>query len=96
MRRSKTQSLAEVMGEYINDMKISDKLREVALVGSWEKIVGRAVASRTTKLYIKNSILFVEFKSSVIKSELLMMKEKLREKLNEEAGGELIKDIVIR
>ena len=78
MRRSKTQSLAEVMGEYINDMKISDKLREVALVGSWEKIVGRAVASRTTKLYIKNSILFVEFKSSVIKSELLMMKEKLR------------------
>jgi predicted nucleic acid-binding Zn ribbon protein len=96
MRRSKTQTIAEVIGDYIGEMKIDGKLREVALIDSWEKIVGKAVASRTTRLYIKNGTLFVHFKSSVIKSELLMMKEALREKLNTAAGEEIIKDIVFR
>jgi predicted nucleic acid-binding Zn ribbon protein len=84
------------MREYISVMKIDGKLREVALVESWEKTVGRAVASRTTRIYIREGTLYVHLKSSVIKSELLMMKEKLREKLNSEAGEEVVKEIVIR
>jgi predicted nucleic acid-binding Zn ribbon protein len=96
MRRSKTLTLAEVIRDYTKEMKIDGKLREVALVGSWEKIVGRAVASRTTRIYVKDGTLFVHLKSSVIKSELLMMKENLRLRLNEEAGSEIISDIVFR
>lgn len=96
MRRKKTQTIAEVIGDYIGEMKIDGKLREVALIDSWEKIVGKAVASRTTRLYIKNGTLFVHLRSSVIKSEILMMKEALREKLNAGAGEETIKEIVIR
>jgi predicted nucleic acid-binding Zn ribbon protein len=96
MRRSKTLTLAEVISDYKKEMKIDGKLREVALVGSWEKIAGRAVASRTTRIYVREGILFVHFKSSVIRSELLMMKESIRARLNEEAGSEIITDIVFR
>ncbi len=96
MRRSKTLTLAEVIRDYTREMKIDGKLREVALVDSWEKIAGRAVASRTTRIYVREGILYVHLKSSVIRSELLMMKESIRSRLNEEAGSEIISDIVFR
>jgi hypothetical protein len=46
--------------------------------------------------YIKEMILYVHLNSSVVRNELLMLRETLREKLNQKAGSEVIKDIVLR
>ncbi|HUV00618.1 MAG TPA: DUF721 domain-containing protein [Bacteroidales bacterium] len=96
MRRSKTISLAEAMKDYIREMNLEDKLTEVNLINSWEELVGKAISSRTSKIYIKENTLFVHLNSSVVRNELLMHREALREKLNEKAGSEVIKDIVLR
>jgi predicted nucleic acid-binding Zn ribbon protein len=96
MRRSKTISLAEAINDYIKEMNLGGKLTEIAVINSWEEIVGKAISSRTTKIYIKNSILFVHLNSSVVRNELLMLRETLRTKLNEKAGSEVIKEIVLR
>ena len=96
MRRSKTISLAEAMQDYIKKMKLGDKLREVGILDSWENTVGKAISSRTTRVYIKDGILYVHLKSSIVRNELLMIREALREKLNEQAGAEVIKDIVFK
>jgi predicted nucleic acid-binding Zn ribbon protein len=96
MRRSKTISLAEAMKDYIREMNLEDKLLEVNLINSWEEVVGKAISSRTGKVYIKDHILYVHLNSSVARNELLMLKEVLKEKLNERAGKEVIKDIVLR
>jgi predicted nucleic acid-binding Zn ribbon protein len=68
----------------------------VNLISSWEEIVGKAISSRTSRVYIKDHILYVNLNSSVARNELMMLKEALREKLNERAGKEVIKDIVLR
>jgi predicted nucleic acid-binding Zn ribbon protein len=96
MRRSKTISLAEAMQDYIKEMKLGDKLREVGILDSWENTVGKAIASRTTKVYIRDGVLYVYLKSSIVRNELMMIREALREKLNERAGAEVIKDIVFK
>jgi predicted nucleic acid-binding Zn ribbon protein len=96
MRRSKTITLAEALQDYIREMKIDDKLKEVGLVSSWEETVGKAISSRTSRIYIKDHILYVHLNSSVVRSELLMLKQALKEKLNEKAGSEVIKDIIFR
>jgi predicted nucleic acid-binding Zn ribbon protein len=96
VRRSKTISLAEAMQDYIREMKIGDKLREVGVIESWEAIVGKAIASRTSKIYIRDGILYVHLKSSIVRNELMMLREPLREKLNSQAGTELIKEIVLK
>lgn len=96
MRRSKTISLAEAVNDYIKEMNLGPKLSEITVINSWEEIVGKAISSRTTKIYIKNHTLFVHLNSSVVRNELLMLREVLREKLNEKAGSEVIKDIVLR
>lgn len=96
MRRSKTISLAEAMKDFIREMNLEGKLQEVNLINSWEEVVGKAISSRTGKVYIKDKVLYVHINSSVARSELLMLKEALKEKLNERAGKEVIKDIVLR
>jgi predicted nucleic acid-binding Zn ribbon protein len=96
MRRSKTISLAEAIKDYIDEMKLGGKLSEVGIINSWEEIVGKAISSRTTRIYIKDHILYVHLNSSVVRNELLMLREVLREKLNAKAGSEVVKDIVLR
>jgi len=96
MRRSKTISIAEAMKDYIREMRLEDKLMEVNLVNSWEEMVGKAIASRTSKVYIKDQVFYIRLNSSVVRNELMMLREALREKLNEKAGKELIREIVLR
>jgi predicted nucleic acid-binding Zn ribbon protein len=96
MRRSKTISLAEALTDYIKEMNLGDKLSEVSVINSWEEIVGKAISSKTTKIYIKDHKLFVHLSSSVVRNELLMLREVLREKLNKNAGTEVIKEIILR
>jgi predicted nucleic acid-binding Zn ribbon protein len=96
MRRSKTISLAEALDDYIREMNLGGKLSEVGIIGSWEEIVGKAIGSRTTKIYIKDHVLYVHLNSSVVRNELLMHREVIKEKLNKKAGKEVVKDIVLR
>jgi len=96
MRRSKTISLAEAMKDYIREMNLEGKLNEIAVINSWEETVGKAIASRTSKIYIRDQVLYVHLNSSVVRSELLMLRQVLKEKLNEKAGSEVIKDIVLK
>ncbi len=96
MRRSKTISLAEAVNDYIREMNIGEKLGEAGVINSWDEIVGKAISSRTAKIYIKDHILYVHLNSSVVRNELLMLREALRDKINQKAGAEIIKEIVLR
>ncbi len=96
MRRSKTISLAEAMQDYIKEMNLGPGLREISLLQSWESMVGKAISNRTSKIYIKDKVLFVHLKSPVVRNELMMIREALREKLNREAGEEIVKEIVLK
>ncbi len=96
MRRSNTQKLGEVIKDYLKESNIDKKLTEIQLINSWEEIVGKEIARRTEKIYIRNNKLFVHFTSSVVRNELLLHRETIRTRLNEHAGEEIIKEIVLK
>lgn len=96
MRRSNTQKLSDVLKDYIEENKLHAKLTEVDLIASWEKVVGRTIARYTESLRISNGTLFVKTSSPALRSELVMMKQQLKARLNEQAGEAIIKDIVFR
>lgn len=96
MRRSRTMTLNEVLKEYRSEMNIDTRLKEVSLINAWEDIAGRAIARRTSKVYLKDGKLFIYLTSPVVRNELSMAKESLRERLNEEAGEDLVKEIILR
>ncbi len=96
MKRTNTQPIREVIQQYLNEMHIDRKLREVALVKGWEEVVGKIIASKTERIYIRNEKLYVHIRSSVVKHELIMIREELLEALNQRAGEELVKEIVFK
>jgi len=96
MRRSKTIPISEAITDYIKEMNIGEKLNEVSVINSWEEIVGKAISSRTSKIYIKDHVLYVHLKSSVVRNELLMLRQALKEKINAKIGEEVIKEIILR
>lgn len=96
MRRNNTQKLSEVLKEYIQENRIERKLKEVDAVTSWKNLLGKTIARYTRNIYISNKVLYVEISSSVVKNELIMMREEILRKLNEQAGQELIERIVFK
>jgi len=96
MRRSNTQSLSEVLKEYIKEARMERKLKEVDVVQGWEDLLGKTIAHYTRNIYIRNKVLYVEISSSVVKNELFMMREEIKRKINEKEGEELVKTIVFK
>ncbi len=96
MRRSNTQSLSEVLRDYVKGTSIERKLKEVDVVQSWEELLGQTIAHYTKNVSMKSKILYVEISSSVVKNELFMMREEIRRKLNEKAGEELVEKIIFK
>lgn len=84
------------MKDYIREMNLEDKLNEISVINSWNDLVGRTIASRTVKIYIRDKILHVHLNSSVVRNELLMLRQSIVDKLNKKAGAEVIRDIVFR
>uniref|UniRef100_UPI0032172D93 DUF721 domain-containing protein n=1 Tax=uncultured Draconibacterium sp. TaxID=1573823 RepID=UPI0032172D93 len=96
MRRSNTQSLSEVLKEYIEQNRIDRKLKEVDVVQGWEDLLGKTIAHYTKNIYIKNRILYVEISSAVVKNELFMMREEICRRINENAGQNVITKIIFK
>ena len=96
MRKSKTESISDVLKSFTRENHLDRKLNELDLIKSWEQVMGKTVSRYTANVYIQNSTLFVETTSPIVRNELLMMREEIRVRLNEVAGEELIKTIIFR
>lgn len=96
MRRSNTQTISQVLRDFIGESGIGKKLKEVDIVQSWEELLGKTIAHYTADIALKDGVLYLKISSPVVKNELFMMREEIRRKLNEEAGEELVLKIVFR
>jgi hypothetical protein len=52
------------------------------------------VANRTKEIFIHDKKLFLRIESSVIKNELMMMRTQIIDKINNEAKGILVEEII--
>ena len=96
MERSNTQKIGEVIRAYLKESGLEKPLKERELVQSWESLLGKSVARATTRIYLKDGKLVVYLNSSVVRNELFMLQEEIRRKLNEAAGEEMVRTILLR
>lgn len=81
-RTSNVQSFQEAFSEMLKTYKIKQKFEESNIVNKWEEIMGKTIASRTSKIFIKDKKLFIEITSAPLKQQLLLSKSKILEILN--------------
>lgn len=96
MRRKNTQPIGEVLSEYLDAMRLRRKLKESRIEADWKELLGNNAAALTQKVYIKNGILYAYLNSSVLRNELLMMRETLIKRINEKAGEEIVQKIILK
>lgn len=93
---SNEQSLKDAIGEFLKVSGLSGKLAERKIIDNWEKIVGKMIAKHTKGVSIHNKKLFLRVDSAPLRQELFYSREKIIKMLNEEAGEEVVKEVVLR
>ena len=93
---SNEQSLKNAIGDFLKTSNLSGKLAEQKVIDGWEKIMGKMIAKYTRQISIYDKKLFLQIDSAPLKQELFYSREKIIKMMNEEAGEEVIKEVVIR
>lgn len=97
MRKRNTESLGEVLRQFFEENPFfRRKLAESKVISGWGKILGSAVASYTTNIYFRNNILYVHLSSSVLRAELIMVKDRIILNMNTHVGMDVVQDIIFR
>lgn len=93
-KRSKDiMPLNEALFEMMDVYKIRQKFEESKIIAKWEEVIGKTIASRTTKIFIKDKKLFLGIDSAALKHQLTMSKTKLLEVLNEGHADRVVTEI---
>ncbi len=87
-------SVGDALKKMLDQYSLHNKFDRTDLISSWAKIAGAPIAKRTERIFIKDDILFVELSSASLKHELNMSKSKLMEKIEEELGRSVVKNIL--
>jgi predicted nucleic acid-binding Zn ribbon protein len=97
MKRQNTQSISDILREMIeNNQRLSTGLQETQVIQNWPQLLGPSVARHTEQVYLSKGVLFVKLNSSVVRNELLMLKEKIIKSLNQSVNATVVNDIVFR
>jgi len=94
MKRTNDKPIKEAIEQMLKVYKLKRRFDETSLIAAWPEMMGNAVASRTTQLYVRERRLFIRIDSSVVKNELVMIRSQILEKMNERAGSRVLDEIV--
>ena len=97
MKRVKAQSIGEILREFFTqNPEIGRRLDEVRLVHAWREVLGPGVSQATREAYVRGATLHVVLDSAVLRSELMMWRDRLVRTLNEQVGTDVIREIRFR
>jgi len=95
MRRNKTITLGEALGDLIKEYRLEKGLKEAAVLNIWENIAGKVITARTKRTYLKDGVLHIYLTSSVLRNELMMLRDSLKSRINSRAGEEVVREIML-
>ncbi|CCZ80865.1 hypothetical protein CE91St19_25740 [Odoribacter laneus] len=96
INQGKTQKLDELVALVLKQMGLDRKFKECEVSELWPQVVGKLIASKTKNIYMTEGKLFVSFTSSVVKNEILMVKEGIIAALNDRLGEKVVKEMIIK
>ncbi len=93
-KKDEFQSVGDAIRELLNAYNLRGRFDEASIMASWERLVGKPIARRTRKLYIKNTVLFVEFDSPSMRHDFEFHRAHILEVFRQEFGEGVITNIV--
>lgn len=96
MRSKSPQALGSVLHGVIDKLGLQRKLDETEAIETWAILAGPQINGVTASVWIKGSTLYVQITSAAWRHQLHLQRRTWRDRLNDELGKPLIREIVFR
>ncbi len=89
-------SMRDAIQEFLNKSRIKGEIQALQIEDVWAEIMGKTVARYTDKLQIIGDKLIITTNVAPLRYELIYQKEKIKLRVNEALGKNVIKEIVVQ
>lgn len=89
-------SLGDAMKKFLEGSRIKGGIQALQIEDVWEQIMGKTVARYTQKLQIFGDKLIITTDVAPLKNELIYQKEKIKQRVNEALGKNVINEVEIK
>ncbi len=96
MKRTEAKSIAEIIGDFMQQEDIETAVLEQKALRHWADVVGPGVNRLTTERYVDNGVITVKISSAALRNDLMLSRSHLIAQLNQLAGKPVIKEIIFR
>lgn len=93
-RKAEPTSIKDAINKMYSAYNLKQKVDEGTIIGYWPEIMGKPVATRTTKLFFKDKKLIVELSSAPLKQELILSKQKILDLFAKRVGNGVVEDVL--
>ncbi len=88
------QSLQTVLAALFRDLGIQGRMDHARTIEGWAALAGPQINALTEKAWIRGDRLYIKITSAAWRHELHLQRRAWRDRLNEQLGAELVRDIV--
>jgi len=93
-KKRKPEPLGTVVGAFLKDSKLEERVEQAAVVPAWELLVGKQIAKVTKPISVtRDGTLFVAVKTNAWMTELSLMEPQLLRALNAKSGRQRVRKI---
>lgn len=89
-------SIGDALQKFLDESRIKGSIQALQIEDVWDDIMGKTIARYTENIRIINDTLFITTHVAPLKQELIFQKEKIKLRVNEALGKNVIKDIIVK
>ena len=89
-------SIGDAIQKFLDQSRIKGSIQALQIGDVWGDIMGKTVARYTEDIRIINDTLFITTHVAPLKQELIFQKEKIKLRVNEALGKNVIKEIIVK
>ena len=89
-------SIGDAIQKFLEQSRIKGPIQALQIEEVWGEIMGKTIAKYTEEIRIINDTLFITTHVAPLKQELVFQKEKIKLRVNEALGKNVVKEIVIK
>lgn len=90
------QPIMNVMERFLESLGVPTDFNQEEIIEAWEEVTGEFIKKLTKKIYVENKVLYVHVNSPALKSELMMLRTSICDKINNKLGEKTINGIYIK
>lgn len=96
MKRTEAKSIAEIIGDFMQQEDIELTMLEHRALQHWVNVVGPGVNRMTTERFVENGVITVKISSAALRNDLMLSRSSIIAQLNQLVGKPVIKEIIFR